>query len=310
MNTVFEKLIQKLNLNNNTKLLVVHLDDVGMCHGANKAFIDLCGIGFINCGSLMPPCPWSSEILEICKSRKDLDIGIHLTLTSEYNFYKWRPISGPNTNTGLVDSNGFFWSTVPEVEKNASKDSVEKELRLQIELVLKSGINISHMDCHMATALAPKFQDIYLKLSKEYKIPGIFPRDYSAFNLSAQANEIKNKGLNKTVDVQQNIHQQKVENLELNENIVVFDHFAMSPFAKKDENAKLIKDIMSNLNPGLTYLALHPNAPGEIEIIDPEQWHIRTEEYSLFKDKEFLNWTKSIENLHCISMREIKSLIF
>ena len=101
-----------------------------------------------------------------------------------------------------------------------------------------------------------------------------------------------------------------VENLELNENIVVFDHFAMSPFAKKDENAKLIKDIMSNLNPGLTYLALHPNAPGEIEIIDPEQWHIRTEEYSLFKDKEFLNWTKSIENLHCISMREIKSLIF
>ena len=65
MNTVFEKIIQKLNLNNNTKLLVVHLDDVGMCHGANKAFIDLCGIGFINCGSLMPPCPWSSEILEI-----------------------------------------------------------------------------------------------------------------------------------------------------------------------------------------------------------------------------------------------------
>ena len=110
-------------------------------------------------------------------------------------------MAGPNINTGLVDSNGYFWSTVPEVEKNASKDSVEKELRLQIELVLKSGINISHMDCHMATALEPKFQDIYLKLSKEYKIPGIFPRDYSAFNLSAQANEIKNKGLNKTVDV-------------------------------------------------------------------------------------------------------------
>ena len=215
MNTVFEKITQKLNLNNNTKLLVVHLDDVGMCHGANKAFIDLCGIGFINCGSLMPPCPWSSETLEICKSRKDLDIGIHLTLTSEYNFYKWRPISGPNTNTGLVDSNGFFWSTVPQVEKNASLESVEKELRLQIESIIKSGINISHIDCHMATALAPKFQDIYLKLCKEFKIPGIFPRDYNAFNNVAQANETKNKGLNKTNEVKQIDHQKKLKTWKL-----------------------------------------------------------------------------------------------
>ena len=57
-------------------------------------------------------------------------------------------------------------------------------------------------------------------------------------------------------------------------------------------------------------MALHPNTPGEIEVIDPEQWHIRTEEHSLFKDKEFLNWIKTIENLRCISMREIQSLIF
>ena len=58
----------------------------------------------------------------------------------------------------------------------------------------------------------------------------------------------KNKGLNKTVDVQQNIHQQKVKNLELNENILVFDHFAMSPFAKKDENAKNSNYFWSNFS--------------------------------------------------------------
>ena len=96
----------------------------------------------------------------------------------------------------------------------------------------------------------------------------------------------------------------------MNENMLVFDHFAMSPFAKINENAKLIKDILSNLKTGLTYLALHPNAPGEIKTIDPKQGHIRTEEYDLFKNSEFLDWVKTIENLHCISMREIKSLIF
>ena len=67
MTTVYEKLITKLDLGNETKLLVVHQDDIGMCHGANTAFTDLCGIGFVNCGSLMPPCPWSLETLEICK---------------------------------------------------------------------------------------------------------------------------------------------------------------------------------------------------------------------------------------------------
>ena len=310
MTTTYEKIIAKLNLGKEKKLLVVHQDDIGMCHGANKAFKELSSYGFVNCGALMVPCPWSLETLEMCKSDVNLDIGIHLTLTSEYNYYKWRPNSGPNSDTGLVDKNGFFWSTVPEVEKNASQDSVEKELRMQIEIVLNSGINVSHMDCHMGTALSPKFQDIYLKLCKEYNIPGIFPRSYSKFNLAAQANEIKNKGLDATIDAEENVHQKKVENLEMNENMLVFDHFAMSPFAKKGENTKLIKDILSNLNVGLTYLALHPNAPGEIEIIDPEQWHIRTEEHSLFKDKEFLDWVKTIENLHCISMREIKSLIF
>ena len=310
MTTVYEKIINKLDLEKDTKLLVVHQDDIGMCHGANIAFTELCGIGFVNCGSLMPPCPWSLEIIDICKSRNDLDIGIHLTLTSEYNFYKWRPMSGPNTNTGLVDSNGFFWPTVPEVEKNASLESVEKELRMQIETVVDSGINISHIDCHMGTALAPKFQDIYLKLSKEYNIPAIFPRDYNAFNIAAQANETKNKGLDKTEEVDENIHQEKVTDLETNENIVIFDYLTMSPFAQKGENEKLIKQMLLNLKAGLTYLALHPNAPGEIEIIDPEQWHIRTEEHALFKDREFLEWVKTIENLHCISMREIKSLIF
>jgi len=310
MSPTYEKIIKKLNLNKNTKLLVVHQDDVGMCHGANQAFKELYSYGFINSGSLMVPCPWYLEIIEMCKSDNNLDIGIHLTLTSEHNFYKWRPISGPNKDTGLVDKNGFFWPTVPEVEKNASIDSVEKELRMQIEIILKSGINISHMDCHMGTALSPRFQDIYIKLCEEYKIPGIFPRNYHEFNLSIQANEIKNKGLDSAIDIEENVHQKKIENLEKYENMIIFDNFLMSPFAKKNENADLIKDILSNLKKGLNYLSLHCNTPGEIEIIDAAQSHVRIEEYDLFKNREFLDWVNSIENLYCISMKNIKSLIF
>ena len=310
MLTTYEKIIGKLNLSKDTKLLVVHQDDIGMCHGANQAFKELCSFGFINSGSLMVPCPWYLEIVKMCKSDNKLDIGIHLTLTSEFKNYKWRPVSGSNFNTGLVDKNGFFWSTVPEVEKNASINSVELELRMQIEAVLRSEINISHIDCHMGTALSPIFQDIYIKLCKEYNIPGIFPRNYREFNLSIQANEIQNKGLETALDVKENLHQKKVKNLEMDGSMIIFDHFAMSPFAKKNENEKLIKNLLSNLEIGLNYLSLHCNASGEIEIIDPSQSHVRIEEYNLFRNTDFLEWLDSIDNLYCISMKNINSLIF
>ena len=67
MTTTYEKIIEKLDLGKEKKLLVVHQDDIGMCHGANKAFKELSGYGFVNCGSLMVPCPWSLETLEMCK---------------------------------------------------------------------------------------------------------------------------------------------------------------------------------------------------------------------------------------------------
>ena len=94
MSATFKKIIEKRKLNANTNILVVHQDDVGVNQGANIAFKELCGKGFITSGSFMVNCPWYHEIAEICKANNNLDIGIHLTLTSEYNYYKWRPLSG------------------------------------------------------------------------------------------------------------------------------------------------------------------------------------------------------------------------
>ena len=307
---MFKEIINKLNLDENAKILVVHQDDVGVSHGSNLAFEELCGKGFITSGSFMVPCPWYSEIAEMCKNNKDLDLGIHLTLTSEYNYYKWRPLSKADTSTGLVNQYGYFWSTVPEVEKYASKESVEKELRMQIETVLSDNINVSHLDCHMGTGLSPKFQDIYIKLSEEYAIPAIFPRDWDNYNDVCSSNEVKNKGLEEMLSVGKKNFNQKVISLENSKNFFIIDYFAMSPFASKNQNAQLIKNIIKDLKPGFTYLALHCNKPGDMEFIDPDQCYVRIEEYDLAKDKEFIKWIKSIENLYLLSMKKIRSLIF
>jgi len=307
---MFNEIINKLNLDKNAKIVVVHQDDIGVNHGSNLAFEELCGKGFVTSGSFMVPCPWYSEIAEMCKNNYELDIGIHLTLTSEYQYYKWRPISKANKSTGLVNKDGYFWPTVPQVEKNASNDSVEKELRLQIETVLNDNLKVSHIDCHMGTALSPRFQDIYIKLSQEYQIPAIFPRSWDNYNEIGSSNEVKNKGLEEMQSISNNEFNHKVVDLEKSKKFFIIDYFAMSPFGDKNKNHQLIKNIIKDIKPGFTYLALHCNKPGEIEFIDPEQSHVRTEEYNLAKDKEFINWIKSIDNLHLLSMRKIHSLIF
>lgn len=40
------------------RAVIFHIDDVGMCHGANRGFLDLAERGFVTCGSVMVPCPW------------------------------------------------------------------------------------------------------------------------------------------------------------------------------------------------------------------------------------------------------------
>ena len=96
-----------------TRRLIAHIDDVGMCHGANTAFVDLFGKGFVTSGSVMVPCPWFPEIAGVAKERPDFDLGVHLTLTSEWVGYRWRPISTASPASGLLDDDGYMWRNVP-----------------------------------------------------------------------------------------------------------------------------------------------------------------------------------------------------
>ncbi len=101
--------------------IVIHADDVGMCHGANAAFVELSKLGSISAGSVMVPCPWFSEMAQIVAADSPLDtpldLGVHLTLNSEQKGYRWGPVSQPSRAAGLTDEHGFFWPTVAEVQR-------------------------------------------------------------------------------------------------------------------------------------------------------------------------------------------------
>jgi len=153
------------------RVAVVHCDDIGMCHAANVGAFEALDEGPATCGSVMVPCPWFPEAAEMASQRPGVDLGVHLVLNSEFARYRWGPVAGASAVPSLVDADGCFPQTVGEVARRARREEVEVELRAQVERALSSGIDVTHLDAHMGTALMPPFVELYARLAREFRLP-------------------------------------------------------------------------------------------------------------------------------------------
>ena len=130
------------------KYLIVNADDYGMCNAANEAVEELFLGGWLKSSTIMMPCPGAEHAVEFSKAHPEYAIGIHTTLTSEWGKYRWKPLTNGKT---LLDEEGFMWHESDMVEKNASYEDIEKEVRAQIDLAHKMGMKPSHIDNHMGS---------------------------------------------------------------------------------------------------------------------------------------------------------------
>lgn len=130
------------------KYLIVNADDYGMCKAANDAVNELFLGGWLKSSTIMMPCPAATEAVEFSKAHPEYAIGIHTTLTSEWGKYRWKPLTDGKT---LIDEEGFMWHESDQVEKNASYEDIEKEVRAQIDLAHSMGMKPSHVDNHMGS---------------------------------------------------------------------------------------------------------------------------------------------------------------
>ena len=96
-------LAEKLGYPKDAKLLIIHADDAGMCNAENMATEKAFDAGAISSTSLMVPCPWSDAFIAWAVKHPDVDVGIHLTLTSEWKTHRWGPVSDPALVPGLID---------------------------------------------------------------------------------------------------------------------------------------------------------------------------------------------------------------
>ncbi|NND33738.1 MAG: ChbG/HpnK family deacetylase, partial [Saprospiraceae bacterium] len=179
---------ERLGYTADTKLLIIHADDIGVSHSENMASIHAMENGLVNSGSIMVPCPWFPEIAAYAAEHAEADFGLHLTITSEWKYLKWGPVSCAENVPGLVNEYNHFYRSRDDVKNNARAEEIEEELRKQIELALKYGIDITHLDSHMFTLyLRPEYLAVYKKLGKEYKLPILLNAEYlTLFGLNAQ----------------------------------------------------------------------------------------------------------------------------
>lgn len=152
--------------------ILLRLDDIGMCHSVNVAAKQVLETGHPVSMSVMVPCPWFTEAAEMLKQYKNVSVGIHLTLNSEWKQYRWGPVSGAKAVPSLVDSLGnFFPSRGALFGNNPSLAEIETELRAQLDKAIKTGLKIDYLDYHMGAAVqTPETRAIVEKLAAEYKL--------------------------------------------------------------------------------------------------------------------------------------------
>jgi predicted glycoside hydrolase/deacetylase ChbG (UPF0249 family) len=175
-----KNLAERLGYEADARLLIVHADDIGLARSVNIASAKAFESGAITSGSVMVPSPWFLDFAAYYEEHQPLDVGIHITLTAEWDYYKWGGISPAGEIPSLLDENGYFYSTVEEVGMHAEPAEVEREIRAQIERALALGIRPTHLDTHMGSVMAtPELVQIYQKLGKEYNLPVLMiPRSW------------------------------------------------------------------------------------------------------------------------------------
>ena len=165
-----------------SKLLIINADDLAMAHSQNDASLTALDQKLVTSATVMVPAPWFGEVAVYAKAHPDADLGLHLTLTAEWQTFRWGPVTPRTLVPSLVGPDGYFYSTTEEFAQHAKVDEVETEIRAQIERAKSMGLNPTHLDAHMHSLYAtPALFAVLRKVARDYRLPIRMARNETVF---------------------------------------------------------------------------------------------------------------------------------
>lgn len=259
--------LQQLGFGPHDRVLVIHADDVGMCQATLPAFADLLDFGLVSSAAVMVPCPWFPQVAAFCRAQPAVDMGVHLTLNSEWDAYRWGPISTRDPESGLLDGEGYFHATTAATVDRAQPAAVAAELRAQVARARLAGIDITHVDTHMGTLVQPPFLQAYVDLARGYRLPLLF--------LAGDTELLRAAGL----APEQAAHARQLAQELAAGGTPLFDALTALPLDDPADQVTRAKNLITDLRPGLTLLILHPaqDTP-ELRALAPD-WPSRVANY-------------------------------
>jgi len=153
------------------RLLIINADDFGMCNSVNEAIMGTLQEGLVRSTTLMVPCPWVLQAMHFLTDHPEISFGIHLTVISDPDFYRWGPVSSREKVPSLIDRAGYFFNFegMPEMLAHVKLDQLELEFRAQIEAVMATGLKPTHLDWHSLRFNGrTEIPDLMIQLAKEY----------------------------------------------------------------------------------------------------------------------------------------------
>jgi predicted glycoside hydrolase/deacetylase ChbG (UPF0249 family) len=289
-------LLKKLGYSDTDRLVIIHTDDIGMCQASVQAFKDLWEFGTISSGAVMTPCPWFPAVAAMCRENPHMDMGVHATLNSEWDAYRWAPISTRDPQSGLLDQDGYFHHWQDAVYENATEEAVAIELNAQVNRALAAGIDVTHIDTHMATVLHPRFIQSYLQAGTSRQIPNMLPR--------ANAKGFDTMSVD---DATMALYAPILKQLEA-QGLPMLDGLFALPLDHCEDHFGLVKKIFSEIPTGLSHFIIHPSVDTpELRAICPD-WKGRVANYEVFMSEELKTFIRN-SGVQLIGFRAIREAI-
>jgi len=288
--------LRKLGFADDERVVIVHADDVGMCQATLPAFADLVDFGLVSCGATMVPCPWFPSLAAYCRQHPEVDLGVHLTLTSEWDGYRWGPLSTRDPASGLIDEEGYLHRRSEAVYERADAAAVSVEMQAQVACALAAGIDVTHVDTHMGAVAHPRFIPAYVQLAVQHRLPAMMLRlDEAGWREMGMDGE--------TAAFAARFVQQLEE-----QGLPLLDRLVGLPLDQAGDQVELARRTFDALPAGVTHLIIHPaqDTP-ELRAIAPD-WAGRVANYHAFMSEALRDYVRN-SGVQVIGYRAVRQLM-